>query len=132
MTAVSVGPRHGVQPSAKTAPSRGEPGLALQRGDETDEHQPHQNGDDAADALQQKLIGQQRGGQTQHRHGAEQEHDGKPRHEQRRGPDDAQPGGPDRRAGGTLRSGADDVVLLDTHDGRQVGQVAGHQGYDTR
>ena len=58
--ATSVGPQ-GVQPSAKTAPSSGaakteapavdafggEPAVGLQRRDQADEHQSHDNGDQA-------------------------------------------------------------------------------------
>ena len=108
ITPVSVGPRHGVHPSANTAPSSGappivdscrgrEPGLTLQRRDEADEHQAHHDRDHPADALQQKLIGDQRGRHAEHRDGAEHEHRGEPGDEQRRSPGDPQPRRPHRR-----------------------------------
>ena len=101
ITPVSVGPRHGVQPERehraeqRRAAERGqlprrEPGLALQRRDEADEHQAHHDRDHPADALQQKLIGDQRRRHAQHRDGAEHEHRGEPGDEQRRRPGDPQ------------------------------------------
>ena len=108
ITPVSVGPRHGVQPSANTAPSSGAPATVancrgLNRawrcsaGMRPDEHQAHDDGQHAADPLQQKLVGDQRGGHAQHRDGAEHEHRGEPGNEQRR-----RPGDPPARGGRRL------------------------------
>lgn len=47
------------------------------------------------------------------------------------GVDDAQSGGPDRRAGGLFHVGAVGDVLLDADDGGQVRQVTGHQRHHT-
>ena len=87
--------------------TRREPGLALQRRDEPDEHQAHHDRDHPADALQQKLIGDQRRRHAEHRDGAEHEHRGEPRDEQRRRPGDPQPRRADRdgaRRGGVSPS----------------------------
>ena len=82
---------------------RCEPGLALQHRDEADEHQAHHDREHAADALQQKLVGDQRRGHAQHRDGAEQEHRGEAGDEQQRRTGDPQPRG---RATATCPSSA--------------------------
>ena len=139
ITPVSVGPRHGVQPSANTAPEqrrtgdrrqlpRREPGIPLQQRDEADEHQTHQDRDHAADALQQKLIGDQRARHAEHRDGAEHEHRGEARHEQQRRTRHPDPGA--RAATVTAPDGS--TRVLDADDRGQVGQIAGHQRHHAR
>jgi hypothetical protein len=62
----------------------------LQCRDETDEHQSHDDRDDATDPLQQKLIGDQGRRHAEHRDGAEQEDRGESGDEQQRRAGDPQ------------------------------------------
>jgi hypothetical protein len=100
-----------------------EPGVALQQRDEPDEHQAHHNREDTADALQQKLIGDQRGRHPEHGHGAEQEHGGEASDEKQRSAGDPQPCGADGHAA---------RLFFYPNHRRQVGQIARHQGHHAR
>ncbi len=101
-----------------------EPGLPLQRRDQADEHQPHDDRQHPADALQQKLIGDQRRRHPEHRHRAEHEHGGEPGDEKRRR----------ARLPATARSEPRPrpCVVVCADDRRQIRQVSGHERHHAR
>ena len=161
MTPVSVGPRHGRPAQAEGGAEQrraGQPharhpvrtGVALQGGHEAEEHQAHRDGHDAAEPLQQRLVRDERVGGPDDRAQAEDEHDGEPEDEQRRGPGEPPPAASGGGSGGGRRGGggaSDDGAALgvlrgDLLDGDrgsggpdqpgEVGEVARHEGDDAR